>query len=185
MQSLLQAGAASTDRFYEEIWTMRKKVAFLGIFLALALIFSYVESMIPFFFGVPGMKLGLANIVVVILLYCMGTKEAYGVSVARVLLAGFLFGNLYSILYSLAGALLSLSIMFLLKRTSKFKIISVSAVGGVCHNIGQLLVAMFAVENYRIAYYLPVLLIAGLITGILIGIVAQEVVLRVRQYFEQ
>lgn len=162
---------------------MKKKVAFLGIFLALALIFSYVESMIPFFFGVPGMKLGLANIVIVILLYCIGPKEAYGVSVARVLLAGFLFGNLYSIIYSLAGAFLSLTVMFLLKKTDKFKIISVSAVGGISHNIGQLVVAMLAVENYRIAYYLPVLLIAGIVTGILIGIVAQEVVIRIKQYF--
>lgn len=162
---------------------MRKKAAFLGIFLALALIFSYVESMIPFFFGVPGMKLGLANIVIVILLYCIGPKEAYGVSVARVLLAGFLFGNLYSIIYSLAGALLSLTVMFLMKKTDKFKIISVSAVGGICHNIGQLIVAMIAVENYRISYYLPVLLIAGLVTGILIGIVAQEIVLRINRYF--
>jgi heptaprenyl diphosphate synthase len=164
---------------------MRKKVAYLGVFLALALVFSYVESLIPFYFGVPGIKLGLANIVMVILLYCMGAKEAFGVSVARVLLAGFLFGNLYSILYSLAGALLSLAVMYLLKKTAKFHILSVSAVGGVCHNIGQLIVAIITVENYRIAFYFPVLLIAGIVTGILIGIVAQEIVLRIRKFFEE
>lgn len=163
---------------------MRKKVAFLGVFLALALIFSYVESLIPFFFGVPGMKLGLTNIVIVIVLYCMGAKEAYTLSIARVVLAGFLFGNLYSIIYSLAGALLSLTVMLLLKKTGQFKIISISAVGGICHNVGQLIVAMLVVENYRISYYLPALLIAGTITGILIGIVSQEVVIRTRRYFE-
>lgn len=163
---------------------MKKKVAFLGIFLALALIFSYVESLIPINFGIPGMKLGLANIVIVILLYCMGPKEAYGVSVARVILAGFLFGNLFSILYSLAGALLSLTVMLLLKKTEKFQILSISAVGGVCHNIGQLFIAAWTVENLNIFYYLPVLLIAGLITGIVIGLISQEIVVRIRNYFQ-
>lgn len=163
---------------------MKKKVAFLGIFLALALIFSYVESLIPINFGIPGMKLGLANIVIVILLYCMGSKEAYGVSVARVILAGFLFGNLFSILYSLAGALLSLTVMLLLKKTEKFQILSISAVGGVCHNIGQLFIAAWTVENLNIFYYLPVLLIAGLITGIVIGLISQEIVVRIRNYFQ-
>lgn len=163
---------------------MKKKVAFLGIFLALALIFSYVESLIPINFGIPGMKLGLANIVIVILLYCMGPKEAYGVSVARVILAGFLFGNLFSILYSLAGALLSLTVMLLLKKTEKFQILSISAVGGVCHNIGQLFIAAWTVENLNIFYYLPVLLIAGLITGIVIGLISQKIVVRIRNYFQ-
>lgn len=163
---------------------MKKKVAFLGIFLALALIFSYVESLIPINFGIPGMKLGLANIVIVILLYCMGPKEAYGVSVARVILAGFLFGNLFSILYSLAGALLSLTVMLLLKKTEKFQILSISAVGGVCHNIGQLFIAAWTVENLNIFYYLPVLLIAGLITGIVIGLISREIVVRIRNYFQ-
>lgn len=163
---------------------MKKKVAFFGVFLALALVFSYVEAMLPISFGVPGMKLGLTNIVIVIMLYCMGAGEAYGISLVRCVLAGFLFGNLFSIVYSLAGAALSLTVMLLLKKTGKFKIVTVSAVGGVCHNIGQLIVASIVVENYNIYYYLPVLLIAGLVTGILIGIVSQEVVLRIRQYFQ-
>lgn len=162
---------------------MKKKVAFLGVFLALALIFSYIETWIPNVFGVPGIKLGLANIVIVILLFRFGTKEAYGISVARVILAGFLFGNLASILYGLAGAMLSLTVMLLLKKTGKFKVITVSAVGGICHNVGQLIVAILVLENYRISYYLPVLLISGLVTGILIGIVAQEVILRLRMQY--
>ena len=162
---------------------MKKKVAFLGVFLALALIFSYIETWIPNVFGVPGIKLGLANIVIVILLFRFGTKEAYGISVARVILAGFLFGNLASILYGLAGAMLSLTVLLLLKKTGKFKVITVSAVGGICHNVGQLIVAILVLENYRISYYLPVLLISGLVTGILIGIVAQEVILRLRMQY--
>lgn len=159
---------------------MKKKVAFLGIFLALALVFSYIESWIPNIFGVPGIKLGLANIVIVILLFRFGAGEAYGVSIARVVLAGFMFGNLASILYGMAGAMLSLTVMLLLKKTGKLKVIPISAVGGICHNVGQLIVAILVLENYRIAYYLPVLLISGLVTGILIGIVAQEVLLRLR-----
>ena len=162
---------------------MKKKVAFLGVFLALALIFSYIETWIPNVFGVPGIKLGLANIVIIILLFRFGTKEAYGISVARVILAGFLFGNLASILYGLAGAMLSLTVMLLLKKTGKFKVITVSAVGGICHNVGQLIVAILVLENYRISYYLPVLLISGLVKGILIGIVAQEVILRLRMQY--
>ena len=162
---------------------MKKKVAFLGVFLALALIFSYIETWIPNVFGVPGIKLGLANIVIIILLFRFGTKEAYGISVARVILAGFLFGNLASILYGLAGAMLSLTVMLLLKKTGKFKVITVSAVGGICHNVGQLIVAILVLENYRISYYVPVLLISGLVTGILIGIVAQEVILRLRMQY--
>lgn len=160
---------------------MRKKVAFLGVFLALALIFSYVETWIPNFFGVPGMKLGLTNIVIVIMLYCMGAGEAYGVSLCRVVLAGFLFGNPFSIIYGLAGAVFSLTVMLLIKKTGKFRIIVISAVGGICHNIGQLIIAILVVENYKVVYYLPVLLISGLITGIIIGIISQEIVLRVNK----
>lgn len=159
---------------------MRKRVAFLGVFLALALIFSYVETWIPNFFGVPGMKLGLANIVIVIILYCMGSKEAYGVSLCRVVLVGFLFGSPFSIIYGLAGALLSLTIMFLVKKAGRFRVIVISALGGICHNIGQLIVAILVVENYKVAYYLPVLLVSGLITGIVIGIISQEIIIRIK-----
>ena len=164
---------------------MKKSIAFLGIFLALALILSYVESFIPFFFGVPGMKLGLTNLIIVILLYCMGVKEAFIISIIRVFLAGFLFGNLFSIIYSLAGALLSLAVMSLLVKKTTFKTITVSAIGGICHNIGQLIIAAIVVESYNIFYYLPALLIAGVVTGILIGIVSGELILRIRRFFRK
>lgn len=151
----------------------------MGVFLALALICSYVESLIPISFGIPGVKLGLTNIVVVLMLYCIGAKEALAVSVCRIVLAGFLFGNLFSILYSLAGGLLSFLIMWAVKRTGKLGILPVSVCGGIFHNIGQLAVAAFVVENYNVFYYLPVLLLAGAATGLVIGIVAQELIIRI------
>lgn len=149
------------------------------MYLALALICSYVESLIPFYFGVPGVKLGLTNIVVVLLLYTIGAKEAFGISLMRILLAGFLFGNPFSILYSLSGGILSFLVMYLLKKTEKLKVITVSVAGGLMHNMGQLLVAALVVENYHVLYYLPVLLIAGFVTGFLIGILSQEIIIRI------
>lgn len=158
---------------------MKRNTAYLGMYLALALICSYVESLIPFYFGVPGVKLGLTNIVVVLILYTIGAKEAFGVSVMRILLAGFLFGNPFSIIYSLSGGILSFLVMYLLKHTEKLKVITVSVAGGLAHNIGQLFVAALVVENYHVFYYLPVLLIAGFVTGFLIGILSQEIIFRI------
>lgn len=159
---------------------MKRKTAYLGMFLALALICSYVESLIPFHFGIPGVKLGLTNIVVILMLYCVGAKEALFISVLRILLAGFMFGNPFSILYSFCGGILSFFVMFLLKRTGKLHIVSVSVSGGIFHNIGQLFMACAVVENYNLFYYMPVLLVSGFITGLLIGILAQEMILRLK-----
>ena len=158
-----------------------RKLAYLGLFLALALICSYVESLIPFYFGIPGVKLGLTNVVVVLMMYSMGERDALLVSVARILLAGFLFGNLFSIAYSLAGGLLSFAVMVLLKRFSGLSVIPVSVCGGISHNIGQILLAAVIVENYHIMYYIPVLLVAGFLTGLLIGILSQEMILRLKK----
>ena len=124
------------------------------------------------------MKLGLANLVIVLALYKMGTGEAYLLSVVRVLLTGFLFGNYFSIIYSLAGGLLSLSVMALLRKNGGFSVMGVSLAGGVFHNIGQLIVAMLVVETFNVIYYVPVLLIAGMLTGLLIGIVSNEMLKR-------
>ncbi|SHJ21518.1 Gx transporter family protein [Hespellia stercorisuis] len=159
---------------------MKNKVAYFGVFVALALIFSYVESLIPIQIGVPGIKLGLANLIVVIALYKMGVKEAYLLSVTRVILAGFIFGSMFSILYSLAGGLLSLTVMALLRRTGKFSVIGVSVAGGVFHNVGQLIVAALVVETFQVGYYFPVLMVAGIITGIVIGILSNEMLKRLR-----
>lgn len=157
---------------------MKNKVAYFGVFTALALIFSYVETLIPFQIGIPGVKLGLANIIIVIALYKMTAKETLLLAVARIVLAGFIFGNLFSILYSLAGGLLSLFVMVLLKKKGEHSILGVSIAGGVSHNIGQLVVAMLVVETYSVLYYIPALLIAGLLTGLLIGVAAAEMLKR-------
>lgn len=164
---------------------MKNRAAYFGVFTALALIFSYIETLIPIQFGVPGIKLGLANLIIVIVLYRTGWREALLLSVVRVVLAGFIFGNLFSIVYSLAGGILSLAVMALLKKTERFSVIGISIAGGVCHNIGQLIVAMVVVETYQVGYYLPVLLIAGVITGAVIGAVAGEVLKRIRNLYFQ
>ena len=124
------------------------------------------------------MKLGLANLVIVIALYKMRISEAYLLSVVRVLLSGFIFGNYFSIVYSLAGGLLSLTIMVFLKKSGGFSVMGISIAGGVMHNIGQLVVAMLVVETFSVIYYIPVLLVAGMLTGFLIGIVANEMLKR-------
>ena len=161
---------------------MKHKAAYFGVFTALALIFSYVETLIPINFGIPGAKLGLANLVIVIVLYKMGGKEALLLSVTRIVLSGFLFGNLFAILYSLAGGLFSLAVMGLVKRRKSFSIIGVSMAGGVTHNIGQLIVAMLVVKTYQVGYYLPVLMMAGLATGTLIGVISREVLKRLKDF---
>ena len=154
------------------------KTAYLGLCLALALICSYVETLIPIPIGIPGVKLGLTNVVIVGMLYLSGWRDALMVSFTRVLLAGFFFGNLYSILYSLAGAVLSVIVMIAIKKTGKLHLISVSAAGGIAHNVGQFLMAALVVENYRILYYLPVLFLVGMATGVLIGVAATGVLKR-------
>ena len=160
---------------------MKSRVAYFGVFTALALIFSYVESLIPIQIGIPGVKLGLANLMIVIALYKMSLKETYLLSITRVVLCGFLFGNMFAILYSLAGGLLSLTVMAVLKKAGGFSVMGVSIAGGVFHNIGQLIIAMIVVETFSVAYYIPVLLIAGVITGLLIGIAANETLKRIKE----
>lgn len=159
-----------------------RKIAFYGMMIALALVFSYLETFIPIsaLVGIPGVKLGLANIVVLFALYTMKLRDAFIIAVIRILIAGFLFGNPMTIAYSLAGGMLSLVVMWLLKKT-KLSIIGVSMVGGICHNIGQLVVASIVTETPRIAYLLSMLLISGLITGLLMGIVANLVIDRLNK----
>ncbi len=152
-----------------------KKAALYGMMVALAFTFSYLESLIPFNFGIPGVKLGLANLVVVTALYIMDWRAALPIAVIRIVLAGFTFGNTYSLMYSLAGGLLSFLVMALVKKT-KLSVVGVSVLGGVTHNIGQITVAAIVMGTARIAYYLPVLLIAGTVTGFLIGIAAKLII---------
>ena len=159
---------------------MKNRAAYFGVFTALALILSYVEVLIPINFGIPGAKLGLANLVIVVVLYRNGWREALLLSVVRIVLAGFMFTNLFSILYSLAGGILSLGVMSLLKWKNIFSVTGVSIAGGASHNVGQLLVAMAVVETYQVGWYLPALLIAGVLTGLLIGILSAGMLKRIR-----
>lgn len=154
-----------------------KNAALFGVMVALAFTFSYLESLIPFDFGIPGVKLGLANLVVVVALYIMKPSQAFAISVIRILLASLTFGNVYSLAYSLCGGLLSFAVMLAFKK-SKLSVIGVSMLGGICHNVGQIVMAAIVMQTARIVYYLPVLLIAGLITGMLLGIVSKAVINR-------
>lgn len=154
------------------------KVAQYGLITALALVLSYLESLLPPL-GVPGVKLGLPNLAIVFALYRLNWKDACIISLMRVVLVTLLFGNGAALAYSVAGAALSLSLMGLLKRTEKFSPVGVSVAGGVAHNAGQILVAMALLETSRLAWYLPVLWISGTVAGVLIGVVSGVLVERV------
>lgn len=158
-----------------------KKIAFFALFVALAFVFSYLESLIPFNFGIPGIKLGLANLVIVTALYTVGEKQAFAVSVIRILLAGLTFGGVFSLVYSLAGGILSYCAMLLAKRCKALSVMGVSLIGGATHNIGQIAAAAVVMETYRIVYYLPVLLLTGAVTGAVIGIVSTLIINRLKQ----
>lgn len=155
-------------------------VARVALMVSLALIFSYVEAIIPYNPGIPGIKLGVANIVTVVALYKFGWKEAISVSVIRVIIAGLLFSGVFGMLYSLAGAALSLAGMILLKKTGVFSVTGVSMAAGVLHNLGQLLIAAALIEDLRIFFYYPVLLFSGLAAGILVGIAAAIIIRTLR-----
>lgn len=157
-----------------------KRIALFGIMVALAFTFSYLESLIPFNFGIPGVKLGLANLVVVVALYVMKPGEAFFIAIIRIFLAGLTFGNVYSLAYSLCGGILSFIVMWLVKRT-KLSVIGVSMMGGICHNIGQITVAAIVMETVRIVYYLPVLIGAGLLTGLLLGVISNLIINRLEK----
>ena len=150
----------------------RNKTAYIGLLMAMALILSYVENLISFQPGIPGIKIGLANLAVLLCLYLFGAKEAFFLTLTKAVVSGFLFGSLFTVIYSLAGAAASAAAMILLKKSNLFHMPVVSAVGGIMHNMGQLLVAFFVVVTYSVFYYLPVLIISGLVTGIVIGAVA-------------
>lgn len=146
------------------------RVAWYGVLIALAMVLSYVETLIPVTIGIPGVKLGLANLVVFLALYEMGTADAFAISLLRILLVSMTFGNMAALMYSAAGGLLSFLVMWLCKKSGYLLPVAVSVAGGIAHNIGQLVVAALVLENAAVFSYLPVLLAAGAITGAVIGI---------------
>ena len=150
-----------------------RKIAYYGMFAALALVMSYAEQFIPVPVPVPGVKPGLANIVILLALYTMDEKSAFAISVVRVIVASLLFSGMAGFFYSIAGAMLSLGVMILFKRKDFMGVPGVSVAGGISHNAGQILVACAVLENIRIMYYLPVLMISGIITGFFTGLAAK------------
>ncbi len=157
-----------------------KTLATLGLLVALALILSYVESLIPAFFAIPGMKLGLTNLVVLVALYLLGERSAVAINLVRILLVGLLFGNGVSIFYSISGGILSLLVMILLKKSNKFSIITVSICGGISHNIGQILAAMVILQTTALGWYLCILWFTGLAAGAIIGILGAIITQRLK-----
>ena len=157
-----------------------KKMMILAQTLAIALVLAYVESIIPFNFSIPGMKVGLANIAVVFALYRLGIAEAIAVSFLRMLVLFMMFGNGVSLLYSFEGAIVSLTLMFIFKKLNVFSIIGVSVIGAVGHNAGQIIAACILLETTVVRYYFPALVITGVITGIIIGILAGVVTDRIK-----
>lgn len=155
--------------------TNAKKIAYCAMLTALSMVFSYIEALIPLSAGIPGIKLGLSNLVVVSGLYFLPAGWVCLVLVLKVTLVSFLFGNLSMLIYSMAGGMLSLFVMLALKRVKGFSMIGVSMAGGVCHNIGQLIVAVAVVESAAPLSYLPALIVAGAVSGTAIGAAAYRV----------
>lgn len=152
-----------------------KRLAVSAVLASLGLIFSYIEAIIPFSVGIPGVKLGIANLVVIIALYVLGTSYAFSINIIRILVAGLLFNGVFGALYSLAGACISFIVMLMLKKTKLFSIVGVSMAGGVAHNVGQLLVAAAIISNIKLFLYFPVLLFSGMVTGVIIGVISYHI----------
>ena len=157
-----------------------KKITTLALTVSLALIFSFIESRIPAFVAIPGIKVGLANIAVIFTLYKLGAKEAIGVSILRVFLVSFLFGTPISLIYSITGATLSLTVMILLKKLTPLSEVTISVSGAIMHNVGQILAASFMLATNVIVYYLPFLILSGTIAGIAVGSVSALLIKKVK-----
>ncbi len=161
-----------------------KKTAFLGLCIAVALVFAYIEAILPpLVSAVPGIKMGLPNIVIIFLLYRRGIRSAAVVSLCRMLLVTLLFGNTMALLYSLAGGALSLTAMYLLKRWDFLSTAGVSVAGGVLHNVGQILMAMLMLGTAELGYYLVVLAVSGTVAGLFIGLCASLLIRRIPTRF--
>lgn len=159
-----------------------KNIAMTALFTAFAVILSYIESFIPVI-GIPGVKLGLANFAIMLALYLLGYRHAIITNIVRIIIIGAFFGNLFSICFSIAGAVISFCAMALCKKTGKLSMVTVAIVGGVFHNVSQILVAAFVVNTYGIITYIPVLIVSGIVTGLIIGILSDIVYRRIKNDF--
>lgn len=158
-----------------------KRLVLLAMLTAVAMILSYVESLLPSV-GIPGVKMGLANIAVIFALFRFGWKEAAALSLVRVVLISLLFGSVGAMLYSLAGAVLSLAVMALLRRIDRFSTVGISVAGGVAHNAGQILMAMLILQTKQLLGYLPVLAVSGIAGGVLTGLAAALLIRRIPEF---
>jgi len=158
--------------------TRTQKTALRGMLIAVAFVLSWLEAQFPPLAMVPGVKLGLTNLVVLVAIYRLSTMDAFVINGIRILLVAFTFGNMFSLLYSFAGGMLSTIVMLLLKRSGRFRLPVVSVAGGIVHNIGQILVAMVVLESTGVAYYLGVLWFSGMIAGAVVGMIGAGVVKR-------
>ena len=156
------------------------KIAKTGMLLAISLVLSYLEMLLPVTIAVPGVKIGLANIITMFLLYRTDLKSTFMFVCVRVVLAGILFSGISGIIYSLAGGMACVLVMSVLKRFSFFYVLGVSVAGAIAHNVGQIVVAVIVMENIHIAYYLPFLCISGVISGLLVGYLAFVIMKRYR-----
>lgn len=162
-----------------------KQVAQFGILTAVALVLGWVERLFPIAPGIPGVKLGLGNTVLLYAIYMMRPRDALLLMAVKVVLSGFLFSSISGMLYSFAGGILSLAVMLLLQRGLKANILVVSIAGALAHNMGQILVALVFVLSRAVLSYVPVLVISGLVTGLLTGIVAKYVLKGLNLYREK
>ena len=158
-----------------------KRLVLLAMLTAVAMILSYVESLLPSV-GIPGVKMGLANIAVIFALFRFGWKEAAALSLVRVVLVSLLFGSVGAMLYSLAGAVLSLAVMALLRRIDRFSTVGISVAGGVAHNAGQILMAMLILQTKQLLGYLPMLAVSGIVGGVLTGLAAALLIRRIPEF---
>ena len=161
-----------------------KKLTVLALLTTAAMILSYLESLLPSI-AIPGVKMGLANIAVIFALYRLGPREALAVSLVRVGMFSLIFGSLSALLYSVAGAVLSLLVMAVLRKTGLFSETGVSVAGGVGHNLGQILMAMWLLDTARLIYYLPVLILTGVAGGVLTGLTAAMLIRRIPPFEKQ
>lgn len=164
---------------------MKYKTVDMGLFLAFALLLSYIETLIPFSIGIPGIKIGLSNLAVLLCMYVFSFGDALLLTIMKSVITGFMFGNMFMILYSLTGAVISCVIMYLFKRSGGFHLPVVSALGGVSHNMGQLLIAYFAVKTYGVLYYIPFLLISGAVMGLLNGSIATVLLPQIKKIIKK
>lgn len=162
-----------------------KQITQLGLFLSISLVLGYLESMVPVMVAVPGVKLGIANIVTMLVLYRMGSKQAFFIMLLRVVIAGFLYSGVAGILYGLVGGVCCIAVMTCLRRIPIFSILGVSMAGAIFHNVGQIMAAVFVMENTGVIYYLPVLCISGVVSGLAVGFLSHFLIKWYSQNFPE